>query len=151
MSVSANNSSLDRALVAKRIGLLMQEGWRMMAVICPICNTCLMQKQPDMRCPGCDVPVLMQAASSSNSSSAASASASASYENDHAYEDIVDDEEDDDIESSTSSSVAAAYEKAKLSGTGMSSLAQTAITNHPTYSIADSTPVPHRSLEVSEY
>jgi uncharacterized Zn finger protein (UPF0148 family) len=40
----------------------MLDGWRMMAIVCPICNTCLMKKQTDVHCPGCDVPVRMQAA-----------------------------------------------------------------------------------------
>lgn len=40
-----------------RTGKMMLEGWRLLAQVCPICNSPLMSKQDKLHCPGCDMPV----------------------------------------------------------------------------------------------
>ncbi len=46
--------------VINRTGSLMLKGWKLLATSCPICHTALLSKDNQMRCPGCDMPVVME-------------------------------------------------------------------------------------------
>lgn len=43
-----------------RISERLLSGWKLLGDHCPLCNTPLMSKQNDLRCPGCDLPVVME-------------------------------------------------------------------------------------------
>lgn len=45
-------------MAIKRTGDMMLSGWRLLADHCPICTSALMSKGENMRCPGCDMPVM---------------------------------------------------------------------------------------------
>jgi uncharacterized Zn finger protein (UPF0148 family) len=47
--------------IIQRTGALMLKGWKLLAIACPICSTTLLSKDKHMRCPGCDMPVVMEA------------------------------------------------------------------------------------------
>lgn len=42
----------------KRTGSMLLEGWKMLATLCPICNSALLQKADSMRCPACNLPIV---------------------------------------------------------------------------------------------
>ena len=46
--------------IIERTGSLMLKGWKLLAISCPICTTALVSKGNQMRCPGCDLPVMME-------------------------------------------------------------------------------------------
>lgn len=69
-----NNDSI------KRTGELLLSGWKMLSKSCPICNTALLSKGENLRCPTCDCAVVTeasQAAMQSVTSSSQKASAGA--------------------------------------------------------------------------
>jgi uncharacterized Zn finger protein (UPF0148 family) len=47
--------------IIQRTGALMLKGWKLLAIACPICSTTLLSKDKHMRCPGCDMPVVVEA------------------------------------------------------------------------------------------
>jgi len=47
----------DANQTISRTGKLLLDGWKMLAQMCPMCNTALMSKQGALHCPGCDLPV----------------------------------------------------------------------------------------------
>lgn len=47
--------------IIDRTGALMLKGWKLLAISCPICHTTLLSsKEGQMRCPGCDLPVVVE-------------------------------------------------------------------------------------------
>jgi uncharacterized Zn finger protein (UPF0148 family) len=52
------SESDPKAAGLKRTGDMMLSGWTMLADHCPVCQFPLMGKANDMRCPGCDMPVM---------------------------------------------------------------------------------------------
>lgn len=55
------SGQIDRVAAIKRTGELMLSGWRLLGILCPICNTALLSKADNIRCPGCDLPVTTEA------------------------------------------------------------------------------------------
>ena len=50
--------SVDREAAIKRTGELMLSSWKLLSIMCPICHSALLSKGENMRCPGCDLPVV---------------------------------------------------------------------------------------------
>lgn len=44
----------------KRTGELLLQGWKMLALTCPICNTALLSKDEQLLCPACNLPVVTE-------------------------------------------------------------------------------------------
>jgi len=52
----------DSNATIKRTGELMLAGWKLLSQVCPICSSPLLSnKSHQMRCPGCDMPVMLEA------------------------------------------------------------------------------------------
>jgi hypothetical protein len=45
----------------KRTGELLLSGWKLLNSACPVCNTALLSKGENLRCPMCDLPVVTEA------------------------------------------------------------------------------------------
>jgi uncharacterized Zn finger protein (UPF0148 family) len=54
-------ADFDREGAIKRSSDMMLNGWRMLANMCPICNSALMSKNKVWRCPGCNMDVVFAA------------------------------------------------------------------------------------------
>ena len=54
---------MDNSATIKRTGGMMLSGWKMLATICPICNSALLSKGKQMHCPGCDMEVVYETSS----------------------------------------------------------------------------------------
>lgn len=47
--------------VISRTGQLLLNGWKLLAISCPICNTALLSSRAgEMKCPGCNLPVVLE-------------------------------------------------------------------------------------------
>jgi uncharacterized Zn finger protein (UPF0148 family) len=43
-----------------KMGNMLLEGWKMLSEGCPICATAIMSKNGNMRCPKCDLPIVLE-------------------------------------------------------------------------------------------
>jgi uncharacterized Zn finger protein (UPF0148 family) len=58
MSESTNKAKRDQAI--KRNGVLMLDGWKLIATMCPICNSALLRKDNNYMCTYCDLPIIRE-------------------------------------------------------------------------------------------
>jgi len=52
---------MNNSVIIQRTGQLLLDGWKLLSISCPICNTALLSsRNGEMRCPGCDLPVMVE-------------------------------------------------------------------------------------------
>lgn len=83
--------SSNKSAGLKRSGEMLVTGWKMLALVCPVCAFPLMEKAGSMMCPGCNVPVVRE-------SSLPNRFENATEERDDQVEAEEDDEEEDEEE-----------------------------------------------------
>ena len=66
MKQTSSSSTTTTKETIKRTSDLLLSGWKMLSNHCPICSSPLLSKDNTMRCPGCNVPVVMENEANTN-------------------------------------------------------------------------------------
>ena len=67
--MQSSSSTTTTKETIKRTSDLLLSGWKMLSNHCPICSSPLLSKDNAMRCPGCNVPVVMENDANTNANS----------------------------------------------------------------------------------
>lgn len=51
---------MDNSKAIKRTGELLLQGWKLLNILCPVCNSALLSKKDDMFCAGCELTVMLE-------------------------------------------------------------------------------------------
>ena len=55
-----NNSESSKNNAITRIGTMLTNGWKLLNDVCPLCHTSLLSKGDELRCPRCDLPIVVE-------------------------------------------------------------------------------------------